>query len=178
MQPNTGLPKGKLFNAAFLFLAFSIILCSCKKGDDGPQDQDPPNNKISYTANFVKSSDGVTTPATGTVTGEFNVATRELSYTASWSGLTSKVVDMHFHDAGPVIVHIKSFAETVSGQHIDKATFTETQAADLGAGKIYIQIHTENYPGGEIIAVLTKKGTNPDPNNPDPQDPYPSYPPY
>lgn len=175
MQPKTCLPKGELFNAAFLFLAFSILFFSCKKGDNGPQEQDPPDNKISYTGNFVKSSDGVTTSATGTVAGEFNAATRELSYTANWSGLTSKVIDMHFHDEGPVIIHIKNFAETLSGQHIDKATFTEVQAADLGVGKIYIQIHTENYPGGELIAVLTKKSASPNPNNPDPQDPYPPY---
>jgi hypothetical protein len=70
---------------------------------------------------------------------------------------------MHFHDNGPVIIGIENFSATTSGSLSGKATFTADQVNDLKAGKIYVQIHTENYPGGEIIATLTTGSGN---NNP------------
>ena len=36
------------------------------------------------------------------------------------------------------------------------ATLTDAQAADLLAGKLYVNIHTELNPGGEIRGNLTK----------------------
>jgi len=135
-------------------LVLLIGFSSCNKDDDPVM-----NGTVSYNGSFVKSGDAVVTSATGTVTGSFNPTTLVLTYTLTWSGLTSNAAAMHFHDAGPVIIPITGFAQATSGTFSGTATLTAAQATDLAAGKIYIQIHTVNIPGGEIIATLLKVNT-------------------
>lgn len=169
MQSTIRLRRSRLQAAVFMFVAMGLALSSCKKEDD-PEGDPQDDNIVNYSASFVKSGDNVTTSATGTVTGKYNKTTRELTYSVSWNALTSTVADMHFHDDGPVIIHIEGFPTAVTGSMENKkATFTESQAADLAAGKVYIQIHTANFPGGEVIATLGK-GSNPN-QNPGPNDP-------
>ncbi|HAH23852.1 MAG TPA: hypothetical protein DCL77_08855 [Prolixibacteraceae bacterium] len=132
-------------------LVLIIGFSSCKKDDNTVV-----NGSVSYSGSFVKSTDAIVTSATGTATGTFNATTMVLTYTVTWSGLTSNAAAMHFHDAGPVIIPITGFPTATSGTYSGTATFTSTQATDLAAGKVYIQIHTANNPGGEIIATLTK----------------------
>ncbi len=171
MQSTIRFLKSKTCHAALLSVGLIVALSSCsKKSSDGDPDPNPPAT-VEYKATFVKSASNVTTSATGTVTGNFNTSTRELSYTVNWNGLTSEVVDMHFHDAGPVIIHISGFPTAVTGQHVAKATFTADQASDLAKGQVYVQIHTANYPGGEIIGVLTKKSGTVNPGDPPPYTP-------
>jgi len=130
-----------------LFLGFSSA-CS---DDDEEEDM----TMVAYTGSFVKAKDTVTTSATGTVSATFNTETLQLSYTVTWSGLGSEVTNMHFHDAGPVAAGITGFPTTTSGSVSGAVTLTAEQALDLAAGQIYVQIHTSNYLGGEIIATLT-----------------------
>jgi hypothetical protein len=135
----------------FLIVGFT----SCKKNDTTEM-----NSTVSYSGSFVKSGDAVVTSATGTVTATFNPATSVLSYTLTWSNLTSNAASMHFHDAGPVIDPITGFAMATSGTISGTVTLTAAQATDLAAGKIYAQIHTANVPSGEIKATLSKNASS------------------
>ena len=64
----------------------------------------------------------------------------------------------HFHgpaEAGknaPVMIPFKDAASGAEGS----ATLTDAQAADLMAGKLYINVHTAANPGGEIRGQVTK----------------------
>jgi hypothetical protein len=64
----------------------------------------------------------------------------------------------HFHGpAAPganaaVLVPVEAKASPFSGS----ATLTDAQAADLMAGKIYFNVHTEKNKGGEIRGQLQK----------------------
>ena len=142
----------------FLWLPLCLIsisfsgLTGCKKGGYGSGD----NTSVPYNGTFVKSDSSVTTSATGTLTASFNPGTKELSYTFTWQGLSGKAIEMHIHDAGPIIIPITGFPMETAGTFSGKATITDAQATDLIAGKFYGQIHTENYPAGEILAVLTR----------------------
>ena len=136
-------------------LVFFIGFSSCKDDDD---DNDM-KGTVNYSGSFVKSGETVVTSATGTATGSFNTTTLVLTYTVTWNGLGSNAAAMHFHNAGPVIIGITGFTPTTSGTYSGTATFTAAQATDLAAGKIYVQIHTVNIPGGEVIATLTKVNT-------------------
>ena len=145
-------------------VSFSTIT-GCKKGGYG---SDNNNSAIPYNGTFVKSDSSVTTSATGTLTASLNPGTKELSYTFTWQGLTGKAIEMHIHDGGPIIIPITGFPQATSGTFSGMATITDAQVTDLIAGKFYGQIHTENYPAGEILAVLTKGssaggGVNPPP---------------
>lgn len=155
MKKATDVVGGKVFPFILLFL--SVGWLSCGKDDDSSS---PPTN-ITYSGSFVKSKDNVVTTATGTTTAVFNPVTRELSYELSWTGLSSNAVGMHFHDAGPIIIDIKEHSNGMSGTASGKAILTVEQVNDLNAGKIYSQIHSQNYPGGEVIATMMKSGTAP-----------------
>lgn len=141
--------KNQLVRITILVLL--IGFSSCKKDNSTVM-----SGTVSYSGSFAKSTDAVVTSATGTATGTFNTTTMVLTYTVTWNGLTSNAAAMHFHDAGPVIIPITGFPTATSGTYSGTATFTSAQATDLAAGKVYIQIHTANNPGGEIIATLTK----------------------
>ncbi len=146
--------KGKptLLMLIAVFCATTLTSCSNDESDSDMLQ----GTSVKYSGSFVKAKDDVVTSATGTSNVTFDTNTLKLSYTISWSGLGSNAINMHFHDNGPVIVEIVGFANTTNGTVSGTAELTSAQASDLAAGKIYVQIHTANYPGGEVIAALTK----------------------
>ncbi len=156
MKSATNFIKGNVF--PFILLLLSVGATSCSKSKDNNPTPSP--TMINYSGNFVKSNDNVITTATGTTTATYNTDTRELAYKITWSGLGSEPNGMHFHDAGPIIIPITGFPISVSGTFSGTATLTAAQASDLAAGKIYAQIHTANYPAGEVIATLTTSGSS------------------
>ncbi len=110
---------------------------------------------------FSAAIDGLQTVppsgSTGTGTGivSYDDATNLLSWDVSWSGLTGPVTVMHFHGPAPpganagVQVNIGAISGTTSPS-IGSATITNAQAADLINELYYINIHTAQFPGGEI----------------------------
>ncbi len=149
--------KKKTSWIASLMILFFVGFTSC--GDDSDTEE-MVDMKVNYSANFVKANDEVMTSATGSATATYDPATMELSYSATWSGLGSNAVNMHFHNNGPVMVGIPGFPEATGGTVSGKTTLTSQQVSDLAAGQIYMMIHTVDYPGGEISATLTKSSSS------------------
>lgn len=154
----------KFTNQSTIFLTcLVLVLASCSKGynnDNGnnnPPPPPPPPGGVTFSGNFEKSSDQISTQATGSVTATLDTTNMKLSYSISWNYLSSKPVNMHFHDDGPIIVPIMGFSATTDGSISGTATLTAQQVTDLKNGKIYAQIHTENYPAGEVLAHLSQK---------------------
>ncbi|WP_159519471.1 CHRD domain-containing protein [Sunxiuqinia indica] len=142
----------------FIILLLFTFTISCN--DDESSDIET-ETKVTYSGSFVKSNNDVSTSGSGTVTGVLDSESREFAYTVTWSDLSSDAVAMHFHDDGPVIVDITGFPDSDSGTTSGVATFSASQVNDLASGKIYVQIHTSTYPGGEILATLLKGSSNP-----------------
>jgi hypothetical protein len=100
-----------------------------------------------------------TSTGTGTADIDYDAATKKLSWKVTYSGLTGPATAAHFHGpAGPadkagVAVAIPN-ATTSPAE--GSATLTDAQAADLTAGKYYVNIHTAANPGGEIRGQVTK----------------------
>lgn len=95
----------------------------------------------------------------GKLEATYDSSTKQLSYTADYSGLTGNATMAHFHgpaDAGknaPIVVPVQgSVASPIKGT----ATLTDAQAAELLAGKLYFNVHTEKHKGGEIRGQVTK----------------------
>lgn len=95
--------------------------------------------------------------ASGSVEAKLNQQTNELSWTVTYSGLSGPATGGHFHgpavagqNAGVVIPITGGLASPVQGV----ASLTATQAADLMAGKWYVNLHTAANPNGEIRGQL------------------------
>ncbi|MDD1518334.1 MULTISPECIES: CHRD domain-containing protein [Bradyrhizobium] len=100
-----------------------------------------------------------TSSATGTADLDYDAASKKLSWTVTYSGLSGPATAAHFHgpaeagkNAGVAVAIPNAASSPVKGE----ATLTEAQAADLLGGKYYINIHTAANPGGEIRGQVTK----------------------
>jgi hypothetical protein len=100
-----------------------------------------------------------TSAATGTADIDYDPATKKLSWKLSYSGLSGPAIAAHFHgpaeagkNAGVAVAIPNASSSPVEGS----ATLTDAQAADLVAGRYYINIHTAANPGGEIRGQVTK----------------------
>lgn len=95
---------------------------------------------------------------TGTVTASYDTATKQLTWDGTYSGLSGPATAAHFHgpaDPGKnagVAVPITPATSPLHGT----ATLTDPQAADLMAGRWYVNVHTEANKGGELRGQLTK----------------------
>jgi len=96
---------------------------------------------------------------TGAVTISFDTASKKLTWQGNYSGLSGPATAGHFHgpaepgkNAG-VAVPIN---EAKSSPFQGSADLTEAQAADLMAGKWYVNIHTDAHKGGELRGQISK----------------------
>ena len=98
---------------------------------------------------------------TGTVDASYDTATKKLTWTVTYSGLTGPATMAHFHgpapagaNAGPAItLDPAKLASPAKGE----ATLTDAQAKELATGQWYLNVHTAAHPPGEIRGQLEKK---------------------
>ena len=101
----------------------------------------------------------VASAATGSFVGVIDRATRVLSYTVTYSGLTPTMGHLHRINAangtGPVEIPFPSLASPIIGT----ATLaTNTRVDSLINGFYYANLHTPAYPGGEIRGNVRVNG--------------------
>jgi hypothetical protein len=96
---------------------------------------------------------------TGTADIDFDAATKKLTWKLTYSGLSGPATAAHFHgpaeagkNAGVAVAIPNAGTSPAEGS----ATLTDAQAADLVAGKYYVNVHTAANPGGEIRGQVTK----------------------
>jgi hypothetical protein len=100
-----------------------------------------------------------TSAATGTADIDYDPASKKLSWKLNYSGLSGPATAAHFHgpaEAGKNAGVAVAIPNATSSPAEGSATLTDAQAADLVAGKYYINIHTAANPGGEIRGQVTK----------------------
>jgi len=100
-----------------------------------------------------------TSTGSGTADIDYDPATKKLSWKLTYTGLTGPAKAAHFH--GPAEVGKNAGVEVAipgatSSPAEGSATLTEAQAADLVGGKLYVNVHTEANPGGELRGQVTK----------------------
>lgn len=98
----------------------------------------------------------VTSPGNGVANLTYDPASRMLTWSVTYTGLSSPVTMAHFHgpaasgkNAAPVI-SINKQGGAVKSPIKGKATLTPAQAKEFVAGDWYINVHTKDHPGGEI----------------------------
>jgi len=114
---------------------------------------------VTYKAELKGSQEvpATDTKGTGTAKLSYDKATKTLKWTVTYSGLSGPATAAHIHGPAepgknaPVAIGFPKADSPIEGS----ATLTDAQAADLAAGKFYINVHTAANKGGEIRGQLT-----------------------
>jgi hypothetical protein len=98
-------------------------------------------------------------PATGTIAGTYDDGTKTISITINFSGLVANTTAAHFHAPAPIGVNAPVIISYIpggfplgvtSGTFVNSYILTAGQEANLFANLMYSNIHTSQFPGGEI----------------------------
>ena len=115
--------------------------------------------KMKATLDGKSEVPATTSAATGNADIDYDAATKKLTWKVTYSGLSGPATAAHFHgpaepgkNAGVAVAIPNATSSPAEGS----ATLTDAQAADLVAGKYYVNIHTAANPGGEIRGQVTK----------------------
>jgi hypothetical protein len=115
--------------------------------------------KMKATLNGASEVPPTTSAGKGTADIDYDAATKKLTWKVTYSGLSGPATAAHFHgpaeagkNAGVAVAIPGATASPAEGS----ATLTDAQAADLMAGKYYVNVHTAANPGGEIRGQVTK----------------------
>lgn len=97
----------------------------------------------------------VATAITATANFAVNFDTGAVSGTMTFTGLTSAVTTANFDQAaagvnGPVILALTGGAGSTSGAWTISGTLTPSELTSLGSDGLYLNIHSVNFPSGEI----------------------------
>jgi hypothetical protein len=129
----------------------------------GPVDAFPLPDAATGEQVFVATLSGaeeptvVTTTATGAATFVLNAAKTELRYQLRHNVVNATMGHLHTGYAGengPIAVPFTPLGPEISGT----LSLTPTQAADLELGRLYANIHSTMYAGGEIRGQVLRPG--------------------
>jgi len=114
--------------------------------------------KMKATLNGASEVPPTTSTGTGSADVTYDTASKRLTWTVIYSGLTGPATMAHFHGPAepdknaPPAVTITDLKSGTEGS----ATLTDAQAADLLGGRYYVNVHTDANKGGEIRGMVTK----------------------
>jgi CHRD domain/Calx-beta domain len=94
-------------------------------------------------------------PATGVAVVRQAVNIPVVSVSLSFSGLTSAETEAHLHGPSAADANAPIIVTLPSGQVVDFQTpLSNAQLLDLSRGMFYVDVHTTNFPNGEIRGQL------------------------
>lgn len=134
-----------------LVLASALLAASCAITQ--------PSNTVSLGGKLSGANQvpAVVSDGSGTVEVLLNKQTNLLKWKVTYSALSGPARAAHFH--GPATTAqsvgvVLGFTGSVESPIQGEATVTPAQAADILAGKWYVNVHTARNPGGEIRAQV------------------------
>jgi hypothetical protein len=119
------------------------------------------------TRHFKANMDGaqevpaVATTATGTCNATLDDVTGAVTFSGTFTGLSSNANNAHIHGLAPVgmgagvIVPASSFTAGTSGIFGGSGTLSPANIAGMIAGQTYCNVHSINFGAGEIRGQLT-----------------------
>ena len=153
------LPFGRRLLLLACFISVLLLVAGCKKDDDKPKNTSI--REVTIQLSGAAEVPPVTQAGSGSIKVKYDTTTNIISYDLTWQlGSTSATTTgMHFHGDengspttnSPVQIGVTGFntgaSGTVSGSTV---ALTPVQENQLLAGKWYFNIHSSNFPSGEI----------------------------
>ena len=115
--------------------------------------------KLKATLSSATEVPANTSAGKGSADIDYDAGTKKLSWKLAYSGLTGPATMAHFHgpaEVGKNAAVVVVIPNATSSPTEGSTTLTDAQAADLLAGKYYVNVHTAANPGGEIRGQVTK----------------------
>jgi hypothetical protein len=118
-------------------------------------------DRITFKADLSGASEvpPVASTGKGSATATLDTATKTLTWTVDYSGLSGPATAAHIHgpaapgaNAGVLVPFSGDLASPIKGS----ATLTDAQVSDLEAGKWYVNLHTAANKPGEIRGQLLR----------------------
>ena len=153
--------KNSLRLAAGILLAFGFAYGAQAQYGGGTPAAMPavPSMAKSFHASLSGAQEVPPVPGGGKGSADFKLdaATKTLTWTVTYSGLTGDPVAAHIH--GPAAMGSNAGVEVplAVGKNpmTGSAVLTDAQISDLASGKTYVNIHTAANKGGELRGQIT-----------------------
>lgn len=150
--------------AALVAMSLAFTSCGTKKesttdNETAMTDESSANTRFTATLNGASEKPASTTStATGEFVGELDPATKMLSYTVTYQGLTPTAGHIHRitkdDGTGPPDIMFTDLASPITGT---TPALPESKIDSMAAGHYYVNLHTEAHPAGEIRGDVTKQ---------------------
>lgn len=127
-------------------------IVSCSDDEAAPD----PNVVFMATLNGASESTANPSTATGSATLTFNQDTKIFTIVVTYTGLTATNGHIHKGAVGESGSPVFPFTTFTSPINFTSEALTAEEEADLNAGLYYVNLHTGDYPGGEIRGQLLK----------------------
>jgi cysteine-rich repeat protein len=112
-----------------------------------------------FSASIDGPQEGNAQPGTGTGTFTMDTVANTLSFNITFSGLGSAEIAAHIHGfAGPGVPAGILFPLPGGSPKVGVWPFLAAQQANITAGLTYVNIHSVNFPGGEIRGQILATG--------------------
>ena len=92
--------------------------------------------------------------ATGTAEVTLDTEAKTVTWVYTHTGLSGDMTAAHIHGPATVTEAAPPVIDTTTETMKGTAPITDAQAAELIAGKYYLNVHTEKFPDGEIRGQL------------------------
>lgn len=144
-------------HATAALLALGLAACQPYTPAEYSPRNPPPPVALSGTLSGNQEVPMKAVAGTGNVYATLDRATNVLTYTVSYAGLTGPLQAAHFHGPAPAGVNAGvALPITVTYSPLNGAArLTPAMAADVERGLWYVNLHTPNYPDGELRAQVT-----------------------
>ncbi len=120
--------------------------------DSSPTPTTPSSNTVTFSATLAPQVTGSQGYGSGSLV--LNTSNRTATVSLSFSNLTSAVTGVHIHGPSGTNQDAILFPFSNGPFQNQQITLTAAQVTDLNAGKLYFNVHTQNYGSGEIKGIL------------------------
>ena len=141
--------KTRISRKAIIFAAFLAVVAWA-----GYAPANPVSFKVPLSS--AQSVPPIDSAGNGSADITYDPATRMVSWTITYSGLSGPATMAHFHGPAapgknaPVAMWLSKQGSAAEQPITGQATLTPEQAQQFANGEWYINVHTQAHPGGEI----------------------------